>query len=659
MQRPSMPSLQSASDLHPSFDDALLEGTTRCAQAAVVMTLEGLQVPAAGGGSAGRRSAGGRPPWHAATTPTTMAKVEVRMGSLYRTEAATLATFERSSRTASGVSQRRSRADAAGFRRLAFSRARARDRARRSARAVLSRGAHEETTMDGTRARKGLNGAVAAGVMIWAATALGACTASPGFQTGNDAGTDDSAAGCGTGSQACGGVCTVVARDPENCGTCGTKCAAGQVCSQGACALSCGGGTTKCGDLCVDTKADSVNCGACGTACTGGQVCSKGACAGTCGVGLAKCGQACVNEQNDRTNCGACGTLCGSGEICNAGKCELSCQVGLIKCAAPVVDGGVSDGGLGTTFCANPQSDPQNCGGCGTACGAGKVCSAGTCNTTCGGNTTTCGSGNGAYCASLQTDNANCGVCGTVCGAGKVCSAGVCSTTCGGNTTTCGSGNNAYCASLQTDNANCGVCGTVCLAGKMCSAGACNTTCALGLTACGSGNSAYCANVQSDNANCGTCGNVCPGNSTCTATVCKALQAGSTYSQAFVINVTPTTQCTAWQTFTGALGSGYGGMVVYSNNSPGFTCTDPTVTNNMAAALKNNTAYTAVCNGHTWSNCNRYSGELWIDPPAQCSGSNCPSPGYIVRPCIGNTNWGGINQATCGGASQTMSVAFF
>ncbi|HEX7604951.1 MAG TPA: hypothetical protein VF316_25200, partial [Polyangiaceae bacterium] len=222
---------------------------------------------------------------------------------------------------------------------------------------------------------------MAAGAMIWAATALGACTASPGFQTGDDASADDSAAGCGTGSQACGGVCTVVARDPENCGTCGTKCAAGQVCSQGACALSCGGGTIKCGDLCIDTKADSANCGACGTTCTGGQVCSKGACAGTCGSGLAQCGQACVNEQNDRTNCGACGTVCGSGEICNAGKCELSCQVGLIKCSTPVVDGGVSDGGsdggLGTTFCANPKSDPQNCGGCGTVCGAGKVCSNG------------------------------------------------------------------------------------------------------------------------------------------------------------------------------------------------------------------------------------------------------------------------------------------
>jgi hypothetical protein len=152
---------------------------------------------------------------------------------------------------------------------------------------------------------------------------------------------------------------------------------------------------------------------------------------------------------------------------------------------------------------------------------------------------------------------------------------------------------------------------------------------------------------------------VCAVNTTCTASVCKPVAAGSTYSQPFVVAVTPTTQCTAWQSFIAALGSGYGGMVVYSNNSAGFTCTDPTVTNNMASALKNNTAYTAVCNGHTWSNCNRYSGELWIDPPAQCSGSNCPSPGTIVRPCIGNTNWGGVAQNTCGGPSQQLSLAFF
>ena len=293
--------------------------------------------------------------------------------------------------------------------------------------------------MDRTRLRKGLNGAVAAGVMIWAAAAVGACSSDPGTTviTGSDA-----AVGCGAGSQACGGVCTVIARDSENCGACGTKCASGQVCSQGACAVSCGGGTTKCGDLCVDTKADGENCGACATKCASGQVCSKGACAGTCGAGLAQCGQTCVNEQNDRTNCGACGTVCGGGEICNAGKCELSCQVGLIKCAAPVSDGGVPDGGgvdasldggdggasLGTTYCANPQSDAKNCGGCGITCGSGKVCSNGVCATTCGGSTTTCGSGNNAYCANLQTDNTNCGACGTTCGSFTKCTAGACAT---------------------------------------------------------------------------------------------------------------------------------------------------------------------------------------------------------------------------------------
>jgi hypothetical protein len=78
----------------------------------------------------------------------------------------------------------------------------------------------------------------------------------------------------------------------------------------------------------------------------------------------------------------------------------------------------------------------------------------------------------------------------------------------------------------------------------------------------------------------------------------------------------------------------------------------------MATALKNQTAYTAVCNGHTWSNCNRYNDELWIDPPSQCSGSNCPSPGYILRACIGNVNWGGIKGPTCGGANQSITLSF-
>ncbi len=37
---------------------------------------------------------------------------------------------------------------------------------------------------------------------------------------------------------------------------------------------------------------------------------------------------------------------------------------------------------------------------------------------------------------------------------------------------------------------------------------------------------------------------------------------------------------------------------------------------------------------------------------------SCPNPEYIVRPCIGNANWGGVNTATCGGDTQTMTVVF-
>jgi hypothetical protein len=32
------------------------------------------------------------------------------------------------------------------------------------------------------------------------------------------------------------------------------------------------------------------------------------------------------------------------------------------------------------------------------------------------------------------------------------------------------------------------------------------------------------------------------------------------------------------------------------------------------------------------------------------------SSGYVVRPCIGNQNWGGVNGNTCNAGAQTMRV---
>ncbi len=299
-------------------------------------------------------------------------------------------------------------------------------------------------------------GGFLAGAVLASVAVVAACSSDPVVVTPTDAGPN-----CGDGSQLCGTSCTAVARDPENCGSCGKKCGAGEVCSQGACALSCGGGTTKCGSACVDTKSDGANCGACGTKCNGGEVCNAGKCATSCGAGATQCGSSCVNTQTDQVNCGACGTLCGAGEQCVAGKCSLSCQVGLTLCKAPQVDGGVSDASadvavsdasgdamsdasisdassdasvidagpvLGATYCANLKSDDANCGGCGIQCGNGQQCVNGSCSATCGPPNTLCQTDGGPpVCANLQVDNNNCGGCGIKClGTLPVCSAGAC-----------------------------------------------------------------------------------------------------------------------------------------------------------------------------------------------------------------------------------------
>jgi hypothetical protein len=87
--------------------------------------------------------------------------------------------------------------------------------------------------------------------------------------------------------------------------------------------------------------------------------------------------------------------------------CGLECSGGATKCGSACVD---------------TKLDPAHCGGCGTACAAGQVCSGGTCSLTCVGGTTKCGNA----CVNLKSDPANCGTCGLACGDGKACVSGVC-----------------------------------------------------------------------------------------------------------------------------------------------------------------------------------------------------------------------------------------
>ncbi|MFT5459963.1 MAG: hypothetical protein ACI9K2_006478 [Myxococcota bacterium] len=122
--------------------------------------------------------------------------------------------------------------------------------------------------------------------------------------------------------------------------------------------------------------------------------------------------------------------------------------------------------------------------------------------------------------------------------------------------------------------------------------------------------------------------------------------------------VTPRAQCDSWNVFRTLLPAfGVEEITMYGDFDPsGITCAEPIPAQGLANAIRDGTDWEGDCSGHFWSICARYSGELWVDAPFLCDGSNCPSPGYITRPCIGNANWGGVNTATCGGPTQMMGV---
>jgi hypothetical protein len=86
-------------------------------------------------------------------------------------------------------------------------------------------------------------------------------------------------------------------------------------------------------DVCVPPFESPSSCGSCGTACKPGDVCSPSnaagldagpyACATSCMSPLFACNGTCITGTSDPNNCGACGRVCPSG-ICVDGKCAGS-----------------------------------------------------------------------------------------------------------------------------------------------------------------------------------------------------------------------------------------------------------------------------------------------------------------------------------------------
>jgi hypothetical protein len=78
------------------------------------------------------------------------------------------------------------------------------------------------------------------------------------------------------GFTSCGGQCTNLNSDENNCGACGIRCTGGHHCTSAQC--TCPGGFTVCSGLCVNTMHNAEHCGSCGNECAGYQVCMGGVC---------------------------------------------------------------------------------------------------------------------------------------------------------------------------------------------------------------------------------------------------------------------------------------------------------------------------------------------------------------------------------------------
>jgi hypothetical protein len=313
-------------------------------------------------------------------------------------------------------------------------------------------------------------------------------------------------------------------------------------------------------------------------------------------------------------------------------------------------------------ICSDLQTDPKNCNGCGNACKTNEVCVKGVCQFDCIDGTTKCGD----RCFDLKGDSNNCGECGKKCAVG-FCAAGQCVTRCEqAGLATCGppsaadAGTDAApadagdagdagsfvtpggCVDVRKDTSNCGACGVKCAANEACMTGVC---CRTDRTLCGG----VCTDIYTSKDNCGACGTKCGNDAACVAGRCVV-----SYSSAFTLNVASTQQqCNDWVTFRGKLTGTYSRVLLRGTSDPtgGISC-GGAAANQICQGLRTATAVSVMCDGRTWATDPLFQGSIAVNTTAGL----CPNPGYIVRPCILNQNWGGLNTNTCPGTSQTMTV---
>lgn len=256
----------------------------------------------------------------------------------------------------------------------------------------------------------------------------------------------------------CGGLCTALASDPQNCGACNRMCPPGQLCCLGRC-----------------MEHSEKNCGTCGNECAQGTRCKGGQClpcdeddrcgpkCAPCGGSKPRCFKSACAECSRHEHCAA-GKFCSDKGVCTPCTNDLHCGPTCITCPE-----GLSCNGQ---TCITCKTDPE--------CGSGKWCDGGKCkdcntNDHCGAKCATC---TGTALPHCNASGSSCGECGNDnhCPAGKYCSEAdtctACTTPdhCGPLCAKCVGTAMPYC-----DPSGCAEClnSTQCPKSRRCSAGTC------------------------------------------------------------------------------------------------------------------------------------------------------------------------------------------
>jgi hypothetical protein len=204
-------------------------------------------------------------------------------------------------------------------------------------------------------------------------------------------------------------------------------CASDEACRAGTCVESCANVACAAGTRCLDGACVVDHCAT--VSCETGLACNPtdGACviAGICVSNGCPSGQSCDRVSGSCSEDICLSTRCPYGQTCNSetGQCELRCAGNQLFC----------DG-----ECVNPAASRVHCGAsgdcqgdnAGEVCPKGKVCSLGTCSTSCANDLLDCG----GDCIDPRSDMAHCGAkddCqggndGEVCSVDSKCVDGAC-----------------------------------------------------------------------------------------------------------------------------------------------------------------------------------------------------------------------------------------